>query len=99
MTMCNSCVPLHFLISCAMMQSGGVHMKIIVKAILTFVLAVLTCVMAVVLLVGLSFGGFWKITIISSFCLIWPLILLIWAEKKKVIGIIYGVYIFCFFLC
>lgn len=80
------------------MQSGGVHMKIIVKSILTFVLAVLTCVMAVVLLVGLSFGGFWKITIISSFCLIWPLILLLWAEKKKVIGIIYGVYLICFFL-
>ena len=70
--------------------------KLALKIVFTIVIGVMTPVVGIALWIGLLWDGYWTITAYSSFCLLWPLILLIWSEKRKRVAIIYGVYLLCF---
>ena len=66
------------------------------KVILTVILSIAAFFGLTVGLFILSFGGVWTITKIASTCLIWPLILFVWMEKRTVFHKIYVGYLFCF---
>lgn len=69
-----------------------------IKIALTAIVALICPYVSIVLLLVLSFGGFWGITVISSL-LILPLIIpIIWLKKRKVYSIIYAAFVLCFFI-
>jgi len=79
--------------------TGGTDMKQksnLGKVILTVILSLAAFFGLTVGLLLLSFGGFWTVTKIASTCLIWPLILFVWMEKRTVFHKIYVGYLFCF---
>ena len=66
-------------------------LKILITVIVSFPLLVFGIPFA------LAFSGYWDITVFMSFCLFWPVILLIWMKRKRkpyVIG--YVVFLACF---
>ncbi len=72
-------------------------MKLALKYIFTVLLCILTFYLGLGLFIGLTFGGYWTITVLLSLFLVWPIILLIWTKKKKMVAIIYGILLVCFF--
>lgn len=69
---------------------------IILKIVLTLLVLCLCFVVSPILLLMLSFGGFWDVTVWSSI-LILPLVLpLIWLKKRKIYLISFGSYVLCF---
>ena len=67
-----------------------------VKIILTAVIGIVSPYAAIVLLLLLSFGGFWGVTIIASLFLLPLVIPLIWLKKRKYYFIAYVSYLLCF---
>ncbi len=66
------------------------------KIILTAVIGIVCPYAAIVLLLLLSFGGFWGVTIIASLFLLPLVIPLIWLKKRKYYFIAYVSYLLCF---
>ena len=67
-----------------------------VKIILTVIVALLCPIASVILLLILSFEGFWQVTIFASLLIIPLVIPLIWLKKRKPYVIAYVSYLLCF---
>ncbi len=67
-----------------------------VKIILTVVIGIGCAFASIVLLLLLSFGGFWNVTVLASLFLLPLLIPLIWLKRRKPYFIAYVSYLLCF---
>ena len=72
--------------------------NLIIKIVLTAVVAVICPYASVVLLLVLSFSGFWGITVLLSLLIVPLIIPIIWLKKRKVYSIIYASFVLCFFI-
>ncbi len=72
--------------------------NLIIKIVLTAVVAVICPYASVVLLLVLSFSGFWGITVLLSLLIVPLIIPIIWLKKRQVYSIIYASFVLCFFI-
>ncbi len=72
--------------------------SLVIKIVLTVIVAVVCPYISVVSLLLLAFGGFWDITILLSFLIVPLIIPIIWLKKRKVYSIIYASLILCFII-
>ena len=71
-------------------------LSLTIKILLTIVIAVSTPYLALILLLLLSFGGYWGITIALSLFVLPLIIPLIWIKKRKIYLFGYIGYVLCF---
>ncbi len=68
------------------------------KVVLTVLLSIATFYGLFIGMLMLSFGGFWTVTKITSTCLIWPLIPIVWMKRRTLFHKIYVGYVLCFLI-
>ena len=71
---------------------------LIIKIVLTVIVAVVCPYISIVSLLLLSFGGFWGITVVLSLFVVPLIIPIIWLKKRKVYSIIYASFVLGFFI-
>ncbi len=72
------------------------NLGLIIKIVLTVVIGLICPLASIVLLLWLSFKGFWAVTVGMSVLLVPLVIPLIWLKKRKPYLIAFGSYLLCF---
>lgn len=65
------------------------------KIVCTVLIGLLVPIVGLLFHIALSFEGFRGIAVYSGFFLLWPILLLIWMKKKKLVAILYGIFLLC----
>ena len=70
-------------------------LRIILKIIITVLVGICVPISLLVGFILLVFGELWFVTNMAIFNLVWPILVILWSQHRKKVGIVYGVYLLC----